>query len=481
MKKINRNNEDCSFENKYKFDDLFKRIEALGGSIIRNGKQTCYLGILTGGVLFSTTSLFHHGKNLVDFISNYKIVNEVNMDIVQDNNEFISKIINDSILVTSVPSSYEQIYYISNDKLYDKNGNIVILTGIDMPVHFTYININNDFFENIDLVSSKIKFLDLDGTNIDDSFVRHLPQTLEQLSLNRCNYITNLNDLPNKCPNITSLSINVAPSLKDLSFIYELPNLRELYISDSAYITDDLLSYLEENNIVTNVSKQDVINSQQIDKIIDSIITTEMSDREKIQAVCLYVINNVEYDLENCQYSNQHPLMCVLENGKGVCVSYTYLTNVLLNKLNITTFKLGNTNHAWNLVELDDKYYYIDTTNMGGSAFYNFLLKTLNLSSYYMIDTESTFLTIMSKPENEQVIIPLSLIEDIKAGRNEKDLIEKYGGQVGNVGVILGFVLYACAIYLGLDGFFKLMPAIPEYISSLKNDYNNIINNKKHM
>ena len=250
-----------------------------------------------------------------------------------------------------------------------------------------------------------------------------------------------------------------------------MSNLKEVNISDSAYITEDLLNYLRDNNITTNISEQDIINSQKIDRIISDIITPNMSDRDKIQAICLYVLNNVEYDVTLSLESNRTPLKCVLENGKGVCASYAYFTNILLNKAGIKSFEIVNDNHGWDIIKLDDKYYYIDTTNMDDSVFYNFLLKILNISKYYMIDTNNTFTTPMSKPKDDKTIIPLSLIEDIQNGWDEKDLFEKYGGQMGNFAVQLVGFLSGAATYLGFASLKRIGQYSPDLYYNIKNDY----------
>ncbi len=474
MKKISINNDDYSFENKYKFEDLLNRVKALGGSIIKNGKQTCLLAIMLGCVLFSANNIYKLGTDVVELIDTYNTNTELNEYLISYNDDFLQKFSN-GIIVANVSTSIEQKYYFSDNNLFDNRGNIVSLNTTEKPICFIHCNINRETLENMQLSYSQTKILNLNECSIDNQCIQYLPSTLEDLSLDRCSFITNLNDLPKICPNITKLSLNAIPNLSNLSFIYNLPNLKEIYISDSVYITEELLNYLQENNIKTNITQQDIINSQKIDEIINNIITPSMSDRDKIQAICLYVLNNVESDITQTFESNLTPLACVLEDGKGVCASYAYFTNVLLNKANINSFKISNGGHAWNVIELDDKYYYIDTTNMDDSAFYNLLLKTLNITRYYMIDTNNTFATAMSKPEDDRTIIPLSLIEDIQNGMSEKDIFEKYGGQVGNFAVIVVSLLSSIVTFLGFDALKKIIQNSPEWYSNIKSDYKEII------
>lgn len=476
MKKISINPDDCSFENKYKFEDLLNKVKALGGSIVKNGKQTCFFALMIGCVLFSANNIYKIGADLVEGVKYYGTIFQINKDSSSHNDNIIKKLNDEGILVAnSITSSRDSKYHFEQNNLCDNEGNIIYLNGIDKPIYFINCNINNETFKNIKLSSSKAKILSLEMSSVDNNFINYLPSTIEELSLNKCNYITNLNGLPVRCPNITEISLNAMASLSDLSFIYQLPNLKEINISDSAYITEDLLNYLKDKNIATNITAQDVINSQKIDEVISNIITPSMSDKDKIQAICLYVLNNVEYDITQTLESNQTPLTCVLEDGKGVCASYAYLTNILLNKAGIKSFEIMNDSHGWNAIKLDNKYYYIDTTNMDDSVFYNFLLKTLNITRYYMIDTNNTYSTPMSQPTDDETIIPLSLVEDIQQGRNEKDIFEKYGGQFGVFVVQLVSILSGMATYLGFVSLKRIVRESPNLFFNIKIDYEKMI------
>lgn len=57
MKKLSVNKNDCSFVNRYKFEDLLNHIKALGGSIIKNSKETCILGLTIGCLILDRKSV----------------------------------------------------------------------------------------------------------------------------------------------------------------------------------------------------------------------------------------------------------------------------------------------------------------------------------------------------------------------------------------------------------------------------------------
>lgn len=83
----------------------------------------------------------------------------------------------------------------------------------------------------------------------------------------------------------------------------------------------------------------------------------------KIKSVYEYLINRVEYVPES-EYNQD--IRSVFLNWESVCTGYTKATQVLLQRMGIfCTCVRGNANggnHAWNLVQIDDEYYYVDTT-----------------------------------------------------------------------------------------------------------------------
>lgn len=473
MKKISINKDDCSFNNKYKFNDLVDKMKALGFSIKKNGKKTCVLGVMIGSMVLSGYTLGKSCKSVVDTIKYLSSNSLSDEELTKNNDEVIMDMLEDTIMVANVESTVLQNYYFEDGYLYDKNGNMVSLEGEEKRISFVKCNLDSTILNNINLLSSTTKILDLTYSSIDNDCVNYFPSTLEVLLLDYCSYITNLNGLAEKCPNIRCISINNAASLNDLSFIYELPNLEEVYIRDCAYVTEDILTYLKENNIVTNLTDKDVINSKAIDGIVEDIILPSMNDKEKIQAICLYVLDSIEYDITRIVESNKFPLTCVLNDGKGVCASYAYMTNVLLNKAGIRTFKVTNDTHGWNVIELDGEYYYIDTTNMDGSFINKMLLELFNIAENYMIDPEYTMLSAMSDASSEETIIIANLVDDIIKGSSNKDIIEKYGGMVLSGSLDFGSLLMG--FFTGFNMFLLMSGVYVEMgksiCSSIKDDY----------
>ena len=152
-----------------------------------------------------------------------------------------------------------------------------------------------------------------------------------------------------------------------------------------------------------------------------------MSDRDKIKSIVNYIINNYSYDLNYKMESNTMPISSFFDNNKGVCASYAYLANILFRKANIESYELVSLNHAWNIVQLDNKYYYIDTTNLD-NEYDEFLLKYFNFGSCFLTNPGENGYTEMEDyyAGNDKIIISKDLIHKIEKSEGLKNFCEKY-------------------------------------------------------
>lgn len=98
------------------------------------------------------------------------------------------------------------------------------------------------------------------------------------------------------------------------------------------------------------------------DNIIGNI-TNEMTDYDISKYLYDYLIKNVEYNLEA---ENNQTLVSALVDKETVCMGYAKAYEYLLRKAGIeSTIVSGYGNdeaHAWNIVKLDNNWYYTDVT-----------------------------------------------------------------------------------------------------------------------
>lgn len=104
---------------------------------------------------------------------------------------------------------------------------------------------------------------------------------------------------------------------------------------------------------------------------VSKLCNDNMRDEEKVKVLHDFIVNNFEYDKSFRYY---HPYE-MIENNTGVCQAYAGLMWQLLDKAGIESRIIlkdsfagdeGETQswapHAWNLVNLDGKWYHIDAT-----------------------------------------------------------------------------------------------------------------------
>lgn len=100
----------------------------------------------------------------------------------------------------------------------------------------------------------------------------------------------------------------------------------------------------------------------EVKKILKEIIKPNMTDFQKEKAIHDYVVSHIAYDTNLANYS----AYAALTKGKTVCQGFALLTYRMLDEVGITNQIVegyaGGISHAWNLVQIDNNWYHLDTT-----------------------------------------------------------------------------------------------------------------------
>jgi transglutaminase/protease-like cytokinesis protein 3 len=115
------------------------------------------------------------------------------------------------------------------------------------------------------------------------------------------------------------------------------------------------ITYLENKTQTAYVTSQ-------VKKILAQIIQPDMNVYQKEKAIHDYIVSHIAYDTSLVNYS----AYAALTKGKTVCQGFALLTYRMLEEVGITNRIVegyaGGKPHAWNEVNLEGKWYQLDTT-----------------------------------------------------------------------------------------------------------------------
>lgn len=126
-----------------------------------------------------------------------------------------------------------------------------------------------------------------------------------------------------------------------------------------------IMAYLEGKTPYLDETNQAVLDTAV--KIHDELITSDMSDYEKVKAYHDYIINTTTYSETG---ERAHSITGALLDGACVCEGYTEALDLLCYLSGIECIGVSGTGetdsafgpHAWNKVRLGDKWYNVDVT-----------------------------------------------------------------------------------------------------------------------
>lgn len=139
---------------------------------------------------------------------------------------------------------------------------------------------------------------------------------------------------------------------------YKASGLYSDAVDGRIYVIDYELGYYttaEEEQAVT----------EKINETITDLDLNSGSDYIKIKKIHDFVCDTIQYDyinVSNTDYKYQFTTYGALFKGRAVCQGYATLFYRLCREVGIPVRVITSSNHAWNIVKLNDNYYNIDCT-----------------------------------------------------------------------------------------------------------------------
>lgn len=152
------------------------------------------------------------------------------------------------------------------------------------------------------------------------------------------------------------------------------------------------ISYYDQNDVCyitfqytityyTTKSQEDELNIE-VKNTLEQLNLDEKSDFEKIKSIYDYICENIVYDFDNSEdtsYMLKHTAYAALVNKTAVCQGYATLFYRLSLEASIDARLIPGTSngsdHGWNIVQLDEQYYNLDSTWDAGKSEYDYFLR----------------------------------------------------------------------------------------------------------
>ncbi|MCI8387550.1 MAG: hypothetical protein HFE63_03680 [Clostridiales bacterium] len=153
-------------------------------------------------------------------------------------------------------------------------------------------------------------------------------------------------------------------------------NLEYFYssgVSIDAYSNGRYTLKLQFDMDIDSYKSLHTLAEEKADKIIESIITPQMSDMDRVKAIHDYIVLNCAYDYENYLAGTipyeSYTAYGALCNKTAICQGYAASFNLLCERVGIRSVAIGgyppnsNIDHVWNMVLINGQIFYIDTTH----------------------------------------------------------------------------------------------------------------------
>ena len=113
-----------------------------------------------------------------------------------------------------------------------------------------------------------------------------------------------------------------------------------------------------------------------VKRIVNEVISDNMSDIQKAKALHDWLCDNTGYDHDSVDADRNHHDASVLMNDKTVCEGYASFYDLLLREAGVESYYVHSSDHAWNIINIDGHFFHSDTTWDDLTSSYKYFLKS---------------------------------------------------------------------------------------------------------
>lgn len=144
----------------------------------------------------------------------------------------------------------------------------------------------------------------------------------------------------------------------------ELMNQAGISWRFESYAADEIKVKLE---LAFNNRLKEYVGQLRIQKIISDIkfATQGMKDEEKVKYVYNWIGDHADYDYAFMTFAKNQSIYNVFMKNNAVCAGFAKASQVIFQNIGIESYTItGETSgrHMWNIVKVNGKYYYYDST-----------------------------------------------------------------------------------------------------------------------
>lgn len=342
---------------------------------------------IVGSGIILTISIFALKYKLPTYVSDYKDIQTiVTNDYFYDSND-------ENITIEFDKEINKKVYSIQ-DLEHAKKVSIDLKKDTDL----SFLNYTPNLEELTIKVNGYTNSLKtIDGNSFNNPLdITLIPGTISNSYFieNDYSFLKNINSI-----NKLTLGTNNSTYMIDYDFLSTLKNISTLKLSIDSFsnVEANKISFVDKleidgeiYDIPISLSKNDIEylknntqlvleNESQIKEINDRLeaialsfnVSKNSSEKEKINAILEYILKEYEYpkgEIEHENYYNQGHLFGSLEGNKQICGNYSAMVKALSNYLGLETYIIRSNTHSWNIVKVNDEYYYADATWIDGKV-----------------------------------------------------------------------------------------------------------------